>query len=46
MSLDVDYVVEDLGKAAGGIEGRSGGGAAGGLGIGDAWGIRDDGDVS
>lgn len=46
MSLDVDCVVEDLGKAAGGIEERSGGGAAGGLGIGDGWCISDDGDVS
>ena len=51
MSLDVDCVVEDLGKVvggkvAGGIEERLGGGAAGGLGTGDGWGISDDGDVS
>ena len=46
MSLDVDCVVKDLGKVARGIEERSGGGAAGGLGTGDGWGISDDGDVS
>ena len=46
MSLDVDCVVKDLGKVARGIEERSDGGAAGGLGTGDGWGISDDGDVS
>ena len=43
LSLDVDCMVEDSGKAVVGIEERSGGG---GLGIGDGWGISDDGDVS
>ena len=46
MTLDVDCVVKDLGKVVGGIEERSSGGAAGGLGTGDGWGISDDGDMS
>ena len=51
MSLDVDYVVEDLGKVVGGkvagaIEERSSGGVASGFWTGDSWSISDDGDVS